>query len=75
MGGLNAPDWVVLGDHFGLAVDAPGSRAARRAIEESFARAREGYADAALKVSASKEVKGRRGGDGHRGGALGPRRA
>ncbi|CAK0838228.1 unnamed protein product, partial [Prorocentrum cordatum] len=57
-----APDgaaWerVVLGDHFGLAVDAPGSRAARRAIEDSFARAREGRAGAGLKVSASKEVK------------------
>ncbi|CAK0888298.1 unnamed protein product, partial [Prorocentrum cordatum] len=49
---------VVLGDHFGLAVDAPGSRAARRAIEQSFARAREAHADAGLKVSASKEVKG-----------------
>ncbi|CAK0827752.1 unnamed protein product, partial [Prorocentrum cordatum] len=48
---------VVLGDRFGPAVDAPGSRAARRAIEYSFARAREGYADAGLKVSASKEVK------------------
>eukprot|EP00959_Pyramimonas_sp_CCMP1952_P079835 1669307-Pyramimonas_sp.AAC.1 len=46
---------VVLGDHFGPAVDAPGSRAARRAIEGPFARAREGYADAGLVVSASKE--------------------
>ncbi|CAK0890054.1 unnamed protein product, partial [Prorocentrum cordatum] len=48
---------VVLDDHFGLAVDAPGSREARRAIEESFARAREGYAKAGLRVSAGKEVK------------------
>ncbi|CAK0850516.1 unnamed protein product [Prorocentrum cordatum] len=48
---------VVLGDHFGLAVDAPGSREARRAIEEPFARAREGYAKAGLRVSAGKEVK------------------
>ncbi|CAK0817411.1 unnamed protein product, partial [Prorocentrum cordatum] len=53
----SAWEGVVLGDHFGLAVDAPGSREARRAIEESFARAREGYAKAGLRVSAGKEVK------------------
>ncbi|CAK0813826.1 unnamed protein product, partial [Prorocentrum cordatum] len=53
----SAWEGVVLGDHFGLAVDDPGSREARRAIEESFARAREGYAKAGLRVSAGKEVK------------------
>ncbi|CAK0802386.1 unnamed protein product, partial [Prorocentrum cordatum] len=53
----SAWEGVVLDDHFGLAVDAPGSREARRAIEESFARAREGYAEAGLRVSAGKEVK------------------
>ncbi|CAK0900373.1 unnamed protein product, partial [Prorocentrum cordatum] len=53
----SAWEGVVLDDHFGLAVDAPGSREARRAIEESFARAREGYAKAGRRVSAGKEVK------------------
>ncbi|CAK0886346.1 unnamed protein product, partial [Prorocentrum cordatum] len=52
----SAWEGVVLDDHFGLAVDAPGSREARRAIEEPFARAREGYAKAGLRVSAGKEV-------------------
>ncbi|CAK0903263.1 unnamed protein product, partial [Prorocentrum cordatum] len=47
---------VVPGDHFGLAVDAPGSQTARHATRKSPARAREGYADAGLKVRSGREV-------------------